>query len=422
MIAAPAIKGWCPTLLSPMQSGDGWLARVKPTAATLSANAARLIASGARRHGNGHIDLTSRANLQVRGLEPRSSELFAETIIGAGLGCADPSVEAIRNVMASPLGADDQSANFDAHALAREIEAMLCAEPALAALPDKFGVAVDAGGLLPLSGVSADIMLRAAGDAFSVRLDGGALGVHCPRSRLVETIRALALASLQLAFERREPPRRLRPLVRDVGEDAIFDAAGLPPIAMPSPLPTAAPSAVGFIPYPMGNRGAVGAGLPFGRIDAEQLAALAALSERFGDGSLRTTPWRSLLLPGVTAAAAGTLTDEVTALDLVADPSDPRLRIYACVGKPACMSASVDARGDATRLAAILAEDGSETLHVSGCAKSCAHRGPASLTLVGRDGRYDLIRNGGAADRPSLTGLGIDEIIALAGIAKEPVS
>jgi precorrin-3B synthase len=59
-------KGWCPTLLSPMQSGDGWLARVKPSAAKLSASQARIVADAARRYGNGHIDLTSRANLQIR--------------------------------------------------------------------------------------------------------------------------------------------------------------------------------------------------------------------------------------------------------------------------------------------------------------------------------------------------------------------
>ena len=70
MTAAPTIKGWCPTLLSPMQSGDGWLARVKPTAATVSAAQRAVIAEAARRHGNGHIDLTSRANFQIRGLTP----------------------------------------------------------------------------------------------------------------------------------------------------------------------------------------------------------------------------------------------------------------------------------------------------------------------------------------------------------------
>ena len=64
-----------------MQSGDGWLARVKPSAATVSAAHARIVAEAARRHGNGHIDLTSRANLQIRGLTPRSAELFTEIII-----------------------------------------------------------------------------------------------------------------------------------------------------------------------------------------------------------------------------------------------------------------------------------------------------------------------------------------------------
>src|SRR6187455_1092944 len=139
MSTAALRKGWCPTLLSPMQSGDGWLARVKPSAVGASADAARLIADAARRHGNGHIDLTSRANLQVRGLSPRSAEAFAETIITAGLANTNPSLEAIRNVMASPLGPDDPSAAFDSHAVARDIETMLSGEPTLWALPSKFG-------------------------------------------------------------------------------------------------------------------------------------------------------------------------------------------------------------------------------------------------------------------------------------------
>ena len=146
--------------------------------------------------------------------------------------------------------------------------------------------------------------------------------------------------------------------------------------------------------------------------------ALADLSERYGDGSLRTTPWRALLLTGIAAIDATTLTEEVEALGLIADPTDPRLNIFACVGAPSCQSASVDARCDAARLAAAIRATRDDTLHVSGCSKSCAHRGAASLTLVGRDGRYDLIRNGSAADRPSLTGLSMDQIEALLQSAK----
>lgn len=397
-----------------MQSGDGWLVRVKPSAATLSADAARLITAAARRHGNGHIDLTSRANLQVRGLTPHSANLFAETIVGAGLASADAAQEAIRNVMASPLGPDDPAAAFNSHALAREIEAMLGAEPAFAALPAKFGIAVDGGGSLPLAGLTADIAVHAHAGGLAVRLDGGALSVSCPLPQIAETIKALAFAVLQLASERREPPRRLRALIGNLGEDAIFDAAGLAAAPAPPP-PASARPAVGLIDYPGKTEGAFGVGLPFGRIEAEALTSLAAMSERYGDGTLRTTPWRALIVPGVRADDVPALIHAVTALGLIADADDLRLRIFACVGAPACRSASVDARGDASRIAAAFSASAGETLHVSGCGKSCAHRGRASLTLIGRDGRYDLIRNGSAGDRPSLAGLSLTDILALTG-------
>lgn len=419
MTAVPAVRGWCPTLLSPMQSGDGWLARVKPTAATVSADAARLIADAARRHGNGHIDLTSRSNLQVRGLSSRSAKLFAEIMAGSGLASGNASLESIRNVMASPLGPDDPTASFDLHALAREIEAMLAAEPALATLPDKFGIVVDGGGVLPLAPVSGDIAVTAHGNALAVRIGGGELAALCSATKLAETVRTLALASLHVSRVRRESPRRLRPLALDIGEQAIFHAAGL----SASPCARAAgttPNAIGFIPY--AATGAYGVGLPFGRIEADALASLAALSERFGDGRLRTTPWRAFILAGVAACDAECMAAEINALGLIADPNDPRLRIFACVGTPSCASATVDARADATRIGALLCAHGDETLHVSGCGKACAHRGTASLTLVGRDGRYDLIRNGAADDRPSLTGLSLGDILALAEAARERVS
>jgi precorrin-3B synthase len=412
MTAAPAIKGWCPTLLSPMQSGDGWLARVKPSAGMLTAAAARLIADAARRHGNGHIDLTSRANLQVRGLSPRSAQVFAETIITAGLASANPSLEAMRNVMASPLGPDDRSAAFDSHAVARDIEAMLEGEPALWALPSKFGILVDGGGVLPLADISADIMVNAAETGPAVQLGGGTLAARCDPSSLAETVRALALAFLRLTAQSSDPPRRMRTLAMAVGEQAIFAEAGVTAAHASARLTPKAKSPIGLISLEDRTRSAFGVGLPFGRIEANSLRALADISERYGDGSVRTTPWRALLLTGVSASDEMNLRDEVTALGLIADAADPRLNIFACVGAPSCLSASVDARGDAGRLAASIGAT-DETLHVSGCGKSCAHRGPASLTLVSRDGRYDLIRNGTAADRPSLTGLTINQVEAL---------
>ena len=335
MTATPAIKGWCPTVLAPMQSGDGWLARVKPSAGVVTAAAARLIADAASRHGNGHIDMTSRGNLQVRGLSPRSAELFAETILAHGLASADPAAEAIRNVTASPLGPDDPTAGFDSHALAREIEAMLAAETALQALPAKFCVLVDGRGALPLAGVTADLMVRAHGHGLGVEIDDGAHAALCSRATLAATVKALALAFLRLSRDRREPPRRMAALMAEIGEGAIFAAAGLTPVAMPGDrAPIRHP--VGFVPLRAPAEGCFGVGLPFGRIEAAALISLAELSERHGDGSLRATPpWRALLLPGIAETDAATLAAKVEALGLTADAADPAC-ILACVGAPAC--------------------------------------------------------------------------------------
>jgi precorrin-3B synthase len=410
MSVAPSRKGWCPSLLSPMQSGDGWLVRVKPTAARMSTSAMRIIAEAARRYGNGHIDLTGRANLQLRGLTPHSAEHAAESIVAAGLAHNDAGVETIRNVMASPLGPDDVTAPFDSHALARKIEAMLAAERKLHALPSKFGVLADGGGVLPLEGVVADIMVRAHADRLVIGLDGGMLATLCAPANLVQSVRALALAFLALTAQRTPRPTRMRSLVTTVGEDAIFAAAGLSPVRLPFAPAPIAPPPVGFIPYPGRDTGTFGAGLPFGRIEAEALIELARLGEKFGDGTLRTTPWRTLLLSGVAADQIAALAEAVQALGLITDPTDSRLAVFACVGAPACACASVDARADAARLAASAAAKGLR-IHVSGCAKGCAHASPAALTLVGRDGRYDLVRDGKAGDRPTYTGLSIAQAI-----------
>ena len=414
MTAAPAIKGWCPTLLDPMPSGDGWLVRVKPTAATLTAAAARLLAGLAACHGNAHIDLTSRANLQVRGLTPRSAERLADEVIANGLAAGDPAHEAVRNVSASPLP-DDPSAAFDSHDVARALEDMLATTPELKVLPSKFGFLVDGGGALPLRGAHADIMIRAVDGSLAVSLDRGHLAAACPTT-VAETAGRLARAFLALSRGRNARLSRMRHLIDIVGEEAIFAAAGLTPKRLPQFAPAATPPPVGFTPY-AGSLGAFGVGLPFGRIEADDLASLADLSERFGDGSLRTTPWRILLIAGVAAYNPERLADDVRRLRLIADPDDSRLHIHACVGAPGCASATVAARADAERLAVALGASPRGTLHVSGCAKSCAHRGPAAVTLIGRDGSYDLVRNGSASGRPSLTGLGIDDAVALLAAA-----
>lgn len=389
-----AIKGRCPSLSLPMPAGDGLLVRVKPPAGRLAPDALRALAGLARRHGNGAIDLTGRGNLQVRGLAPDGVAPFAEGVIAIGLADADPAFERVRNVQAAPLGPHDPAAAVDAHALAQALEAALCAAPDLRALPDKFGFLVDGGGALSLAGQRADVVLRAEAACLHVSVDGGSLAASCAPADATAAAVRLARAFLDLAPA--EGPRgRMRDLVRRQGESALFATAGLRGAPMP-----AAPTAPAVQPVGPVRSGAVlvgfGCGVPFGRLDPAMLDGLAALCVVAGAPHVCLTPWRAVLIPLRDPAAAERTAAAAMALGLIVRPDDPRRRVVACVGRPACAEATVDARRDAARIAAAGLPPGA-LVHVSGCAKRCAHRGAADVTLVGARGRYDLVRGGDTA-------------------------
>ena len=118
-------------------------------------------------------------------------------------------------------------------------------------------------------------------------------------------------------------------------------------------------------------------------------------------GPLRLTPWRALLIEGAVAPPP--------VPGAILDASDPLLRIHACTGAPACVQAHADVRALARQLALRLAPG--QSLHLSGCAKGCAHRGRASLTLIAQGpDRFDLIRDGDIRTPAAQTGLSAAQI------------
>ena len=392
--ARQGTRGWCPSLFEPMASGDGLLLRIKPRDARLDAAPARLLADAARRHGNGAIELTNRGNLQFRGFTASSAAAFAEGAIAAGLADADRLAEK-RNVLVSPLAGADPGCAPDTLAVAAALRAALADDRGLDWLPGKFGFVVDGGGALGLHAVRGDVALRAAGAGW--RVEAGGSAANCDAGQAPGL--ALRLAHAALAHD---PP--LRP-ARDLAHGArLFRAAGLRCGPVPPPSATV-PIAVGPLPG-----GAFGVGAPPGRLDAATLSILAGLSEQCGDGILRITPWRSILLAGLRPGDEAVLRDALP--DALLDPADPRLRVASCIGAPGCARAARPAPADAARLGALLPRDrGNGTvLHVSGCAKGCGHPGPAPLTLVGRGDGYDLVWNGRAGDEPALHGLGLDAL------------
>jgi len=333
------VKGWCPGALRPMESGDGLIARVRPWCGAFSLAQASGLAEIAERLGNGHIDLTRRANLQIRGFREAGLPGLHEALDRLGLLDPDPATEAARNIMVGPL------ASAGVRAIAESLSRALTEDRRVDALPAKFGWLVDGGGPLSIVGERADVALYATDAGMALRVGGQWLGG----------------ASIETALEA-----------------AFGGRPALPKIAI-APVPGR---------RRLGRLGSMtGIAAPFGRLEATQLHALVELAATAGASEIRLSPWRALYID-----AQVELPEE---FGLTIDENDPLLRIDACPGAPACRSASVETRRTARQLAA---SGFAGTIHVSGCAKGCARSTPADLTLVGEGGRYGVIRNGTARD------------------------
>lgn len=378
-MTAIAIKGWCPGALRPMLSGDGLVVRIRPRGGRLDAAQAAGIADLAARYGNGLIDLTSRANLQIRGVGDEAYPPLIDGLAELALLDQDSDTEAQRNILVTPFWTPDD----DTPLLAAELEQALAG--ASLDLPTKFGFAIDDGSERVLTGASADIRIeRDCNRGLLVRADGTRRGRSVSRGEAVDIALALAEWFVASGGAKGEKRRMAAHLAGGASLPQSLRGDAEPVARSADPVPGL---------YPTGGL----VGVAFGQMPHQTLSHLAGCTQ-----ALRMTPWRMVLAEGMHEMPRGA--------DLVTDPNDPALRVIACSGAPRCREAHADTRALASVLASFVPADA--RLHVSGCAKGCAHSGSADVTLVASGEGFDLIRRGTTWDAPVLRGLTRSDLIA----------
>jgi precorrin-3B synthase len=232
--------------------------------------------------------------------------------------------------------------------------------------------------------IAADIRLeRAADGGLILRCDGAELGARVSVASAPAQAVALAQWFVDAGGVTDGRGRMAALIRRGVWPEGVL--AG----TVPSATKVAAP-APGLV-----AQGAL-VGFAFGQMQAETLTALATL------GDLRVTPWRMLLVEGLTSLPQ--------IPDLIVTPDDPLRRVVACTGAPGCLQAHGPVRDLARSLAPQVPQG--RMLHVSGCAKGCAHPARADVTLVASPQGFDLIRGGCAQDAPVVKGLTTAEVMA----------
>ncbi|MER9596929.1 MULTISPECIES: precorrin-3B synthase [unclassified Mesorhizobium] len=440
-------RGACPALSAPMETGDGLLVRLNPIAGGpiaggLSPKSLIRLGESALRQGNGIMEVTARGSLQIRGLTPESARLLATEVDALGI-----AVRIGVPVETGPLAGLDPEEIADPRPLAERIRKTIEAAGLTQRLGPKVSVVVDGGGQLGIGTVSADVRLVATrkheGTRWRVSVAGDAQGATPLAVGEEDAACDIALAILRMIAEKGRDAH-----ARDLTERQLRSLANWRSVAPPSVLPDISPTGGEIAPssqlspiakdakgeppaklpispqvgemsgrteggatdrrpigvFDLAAAGtALGIGLPFGSMPADQIIALVQSALTLGATEVRSAPQRALLFLGLAPAACLLLQQAAATLGFVIDAADPRTRIAACPGAPACASGRIATREIAETIAVENRDilDSSLTLHISGCAKGCAHPGPAALTLVGGENGAGLVVDGTAKALPA---------------------
>jgi precorrin-3B synthase len=393
-----------------MRSGDGLLVRVRPRVGAFSVSSLYAISAIAARFGSGDIDLTNRANLQIRGVSDESYEGVLGALDAAGLLDFSAEIEAVRNVVVDPLSGLDPERS-DVRGLAAALEEKFVHDRRLWTLPGKFGFSISGSAEPRIAGRSTDIMISAGEGHTLIALDG-APGLACEVARVdaVDAAHHLALAFLEVMASD-DSVRRMRDAVFRLGAITLFAMAGMGTPRRSSENRDESPP-IGFVRRDNSVLG-VGIGFPFGRGTARQLDALCEAAAKANSETVHMSPERALVFPVTNERSGTSILRCAEEAALITRRDDIRLAMDVCPGLPACRNASTDTRRDAQSFADTF--NGSlagRSLHISGCEKGCARRESASLTLVGRGGRYELIKDGRADSSLVRETIGADDVAA----------
>ena len=371
------------------------------------------LADLAQRHGGGYAHVTTRANLQVREIEPKNAVAMVEGILDLGLCSRGSGADNIRNVTGTPTAGIDPQELIDTRAYAREWHFHILNERALYGLPRKFNVGFDGGGIIPVLEDTNDIGFQAVAvkDGFGLasgvwfRLLLGGITGHKDFGRetgvVVKPAEATQVADavVRVFIDHGDRTNRLKARLKYVLDrfgmekflTMVEEKLGRPLTRVQAqalePRPAFDRAAhIGVHPQKQDGLNWIGVVLPVGKLTVAQMRGLAGVARDFGDGEIRLTVWQNLLISGVPSQRIGQAVSAIEALGLSTNTNAIRAGLVACTGNIGCKFAASDTKGHAEEIArwceARVALDGPINIHLTGCHHSCAQHYVGDIGLL----------------------------------------
>jgi len=369
----------------------------------------------AERYAGGYAHVTTRANLQMREVEPKNAVAMVEAIQDLGLSSRGSGADNIRNVTGTPTAGIDPQELIDTRPYAREWHFHILNDRSLYGIPRKFNVGFDGGGIIPVLEDTNDIGFQAVAvkDGFGIapgvwfRLLLGGITGHRDFARdtgvLVkpEDATKVADAVVRVFIDHGDRTNRAKARLKYVLDAWGFEKFVATVEEKFGKQLTRAP-AEAIAPRPAFDRLAhigvhaqkqqglcwIGVVLPVGKLTPDQMRGLGKIAGQYGDGDIRLTVWQNLLISGVPQSRVAEAEAAIAALGLSSSATSVRAGLVACTGNAGCRLALSDTKRHAEDIAQwcearLQKLDSPVNIHLTGCPNSCAQHYIGDIGLVG---------------------------------------
>jgi ferredoxin-nitrite reductase len=401
----------CPGLFYATPALDGIIYRIRIPGGIVNSKQCLAIADLSEQLGDSCVQITNRANLQIRAISKEISFNVLQHLQAIELASQNSQVDRFRNIMSSPTAGIDRTQLIDTRPLVKELDKYISSHQNLVELPAKFSVGFDGGETVSIFNIHNEILFAAIEQNSDVYfrlylsveknkppVDAGILQVSECLPVAIALIQAYleGINSYRKQIDRHKKPR-LREILQEWGIDWYLDRVSeysSRSISRQSPIsehslqhPNLAYRHLGIHLQQQEGRSYMGLVIPLGKLTSEQLRQLAYLAEVYGDGTLRLTPWQNLLIPNIPNSKITNLQTEINNLGLSYSSNHPCSALVACTGNSGCASSATDTTSHALALAKYSEKrsqlDRPINIHFTGCSKSCAQQSMSDITLVG---------------------------------------
>jgi ferredoxin-nitrite reductase len=401
---------------------ESFMARLRIPGGQLKTFQLRELARVADELTSGYVQITTRANLQIRLIAPKDAPEILQRIQSVGLHTRGAGADNIRNLTANPTAGVDLYELIDTMPLCHQMGQIILNNREFYDLPRKFNIAFDGGGLIGTVEDTNDIGLKAvkvgANDAglkpgvyFRVKLGGATghkafardLGVLVAPDEVLKVTAALVRVYIAHGNRTDRKKARLKHLLETWTLDqyleatekllggklagAPLDAAGKSPFEIEHFTPAVPHSHVGVYPQKQPGMNYVGVAIPVGQITPKQMLRLADLADLYGSGEVRLTVWQNLIIPNVPDAYVESVKKALVKLGFHWQQSNLRSGLIACTGNSYCKFAASNTKGHALEIANYLDKkfklDQPINIHLTGCPNSCAQHYMGDIGLLG---------------------------------------